>query len=113
MDSLQWEAFLKTLDAAFYSEPFTVSQVWDRMNGRTWNESTRHSDVSDRAEALRAALPDFIASAMDREGFFKQRLGFALGERLGRRYGDTQVRVERDDHDRHGKVARWKVVLND
>ncbi len=47
------------------------------------------------------------------EGFFKQRLGFALGERLGRRYGDSQVRIERDVHDRHGKVARWKVVLND
>lgn len=113
IDTVQWEAFLKTLDATFYSEPFTVSQVWERMNDRTWNESTRHSDLSDRAEALRAALPDFIAQAMDSEGFFKQRLGFALGERLGRRYGDSQARIERDVHDRHGKVARWKVVLND
>jgi len=113
IDTVRWEAFLKALDAVFYSEPFIVSQVWERMNDRTWNETTRQSQLSDRAEGLRAALPDFIAQAMDREGFFKQRLGFALGERLGRRYGDSRVRIERDVQDRHGKVATWKVVLND
>ena len=113
IDTVKWEAFLKTLDTVFYSEPFIVSQVWERMNDRTWNETTRQSQLSDRAEGLRAALPDFIAQAMDREGFFKQRRGFALGERLGRRYDDSQVRIERDVQDRHGKVARWKVLLND
>jgi hypothetical protein len=49
---------------------------------------------------------------MDREGFFKQRLGFAFGERVGRRYGDAQFRIERDADNLHGKVARWKVVMN-
>ena len=112
IESIQWEAFLKMLDTVFYSEPFTVAQVWERMNDKTWNESTRQSQVTDRAEGLRAALPDFIAQAMDREGFFKQRLGFAFSEHLGRRYGDSQVRIERDVHDRHEKVARWKVVRN-
>jgi hypothetical protein len=112
IESVQWEAFLKLLDTVFYSEPFTVAQVWERMNSKTWNESTRQSQLTDHAEALRAALPDFIAQAMDREGFFKQRLGFAFSERLGRRYGDSQVRVERDVNDLHGKVARWKVVRN-
>jgi hypothetical protein len=68
--------------------------------------------LTDRAETLRTSLPDFIAQAMDREGFFKQRLGFAFRERLGRRYGDSQVRVERDAQDLHDKVARWKVVRN-
>jgi hypothetical protein len=77
IESIRWETFLKMLDDLFYSEPFTVAQVWKRMNDKTWNESTRQSQLTDRAEALRAALPDFIAQAMDREGFFKQRLGFA------------------------------------
>jgi hypothetical protein len=77
IDTVQWEAFLKTLDSAFNSEPFMVSLVWERMNERTWNESTRRTELLDRAEELRAALPDFIAQAMDREGFFKQRLGLA------------------------------------
>lgn len=104
IDTVQWEAFLKTLDTVFYSEPFTVAQVWERMNDRTWNDTTRQTQLSDRAEGLRAALPDFIAQAMDHEGFFKRR--------LGRRYGDSQVRIERDVEDRHGKVARWKVARN-
>ena len=111
-ESIQWEAFLKTLDGVFYSEPFTVAQVWERMNDKTYNADTRQTALTQRAEELRAALPDFIAQAMDREGFFKQRLGFAFGERVGRRFGDAQVRIERDADDLHGKVARWKVVMN-
>ena len=112
IESIQWEAFLKTLDSAFYSDPFTVAEVWERMSERTWQESSRQARLSDRAEELRSALPDYIAQAMDREGYFKQRLGFALSERLGRRYGDSQVWIERDTQDRHGKVARWRVVRN-
>lgn len=105
MESVQWEAFLKVLDTVFYSEPFTVAQAWDRMNDKTWNDSTRQSALTDRAGALRISLPDFIAQAMDREGFFKRRLSFAFRERLGRRYGHSQVRVERDTQDLHGRVA--------
>jgi hypothetical protein len=113
VESMQWEAFLKTLDAVFYGEAFTAAQVWERLNERTYEPSMRQSILTDRAEQLRAALPDFVAQAMDREGFFKQRLGTAFSERRGRRYGDPQVRIERDMDDRHGKVARWKVVLRD
>jgi len=46
IDTVHWEAFLKTLDTMFYSEPFTVSQVWEKMNDRTWNETTRRSELS-------------------------------------------------------------------
>jgi hypothetical protein len=111
-ESIQWEAFLKALDAAFYREAFTVAQVWERMNSKTYNADTHQMALTERAEELRAALPGYIAQAMDREGFFKQRLGFAFSERVGRRYGDAQFRIERDDNDLHGKVARWKVVMN-
>jgi hypothetical protein len=82
------------------------------MNDKTYNADTRQTALTQRAEELRAALPDFIAQAMDREGFFKQRLGFAFGERVGRRYGDAQFRIERDADDLHGKVARWTVIMN-
>ncbi len=111
-ESVQWEAFLKTIEAAFYGEPFTVAQVWERMNDKTYNPDTRQTAPTERAEELRAALPDFIAQAMDREGFFKQRLGFAFRECAGRRYGDAQFRIERDIDDLHSKVARWKVMKN-
>jgi hypothetical protein len=111
-ESIQWEAFLRTLDIVFYSEPFTVAQAWERMNDKTYHSDTRQTVLTARAEELRAALPDDIAQAMDREGFFKQRLGFAFSTRVGRRYGDIQFRIERDVDDLHGKVARWKVVMN-
>jgi hypothetical protein len=111
-ESTQWEAFLKTLDGAFYSEPFTVAQVWERMKDKTYDAETHQTVLTQRADELRAALPDFIAQAIDREGFFKQRLGFAFGERVGRRFGDSQFRIERAISDLHGKVARWKVITN-
>jgi hypothetical protein len=111
-ESIQWEAFLRTLDIVFYSEAFTVAQVWERMSDKTYNADTRQTALTARADELRAALPDHIAEAMDREGFFKQRIGFAFGERVGRRYGDAQFRIERDVDDLHGKVARWKVAKN-
>jgi hypothetical protein len=109
-ESLQWEAFLKTLDGLFCREPFTVAQIWDRMNERTYNAETRQTVLTPSADELRAALPDFIAQAMDREGLFKQRLGLAFRERIGRRYGDAQFRIDREA-DSHGKVARWRVIV--
>jgi hypothetical protein len=111
-ESAQWEAFLMTIEAVFYSEPFTAAQVWDRMNDRTYNADTRQSVLTPGAEKLRAALPEFIAKAMDREGFFKQRLGFAFSDRVGKRHGDAQARIERDPDDTHAKVATWRVAKN-
>lgn len=111
-ESIQWEAFLKTLDVVFQGEPFTVARVWERMNDKTCNPDTLQTALTQRADELRAALPGSIAEAIDREGLFKQRLGFAFSGRAGRRHGDAQCRIERDADDLHGKVARWKVVMN-
>jgi len=111
-ESVQWEGFLKTIDTVVGSQPFTVAQVWERMNEKTYNADTRQTLLTARAEELRAALPDFIAEVMDREGLFKQRLGIAFRERLGRRYGETEIRIERWAADLHSKVARWKVMMS-
>lgn len=60
---------------------------------------------------LREALPDFLAEAADRTGgFFQRRLGKCFAERVGRRFGESQVFLERADEDRKAKVQRWKVV---
>jgi hypothetical protein len=112
-ESLQWEAFLKALDTRFYGEPFTVAQIWEGINEKSFNSETRHSALTERAERLRVSLPDFIGEALDREGFFKQRLGKAFSVRVGRRYGDEQYRLEHPGDDLHGKVALWKVVQGD
>jgi len=110
-ESIQWEGFLKAIDAVANREPFTVAQVWEKMNEKTYADTGQTVSIA-RAEELRAALPDFIAEATDREGFFKQRLGIAFRERLGRCYGDTQLRIERYAADPHLKVARWKVMMS-
>ncbi len=60
---------------------------------------------------LREALPDFLAEAADRTGgFFQHRLGKCFAERVGRRFGESQVFLERAEEDRKAKVRRWKVV---
>jgi hypothetical protein len=111
-ESLQWETFLKTLEEAFYGEPFTVAKIWEQMNEKAWDTETRQSTLTRRADELRAALPDFIGKVMDREGgSLRQRLGIAFSERVGRRYGDAQYRIEHPGDDLHGKVAQWKVVM--
>jgi hypothetical protein len=112
MESIQWESFLRTLNAIFYNEPFTVAEVWERMNDKTYNEDSHKPALTERAEELRAALPGFIAEVIDREGFLKQRLGIAFSDRRGRRHGDAQVRIEHDGNDLHGKVVCWKVIVN-
>jgi hypothetical protein len=111
-DSAQWECFLRTLYAAFYREPFTVAHIWNVMNDKTYNRDTRQMVLTARAAELRASIPGHIAETIDREGFFKHRLGNAFSKRVGRRHGDGQVRVEREGNDRHGKVARWKVSMS-
>lgn len=111
-ESTQWEALLNTLNEMFYGDPFTVAQVWERIHEKEYINETNRTTSTERSGELRAVLPDFVAQVVDREGFFKQRLGFAFRERVGRRYGTTQVRIERVDNDRHGKVARWKVEMN-
>jgi hypothetical protein len=56
-------------------------------------------------------LPDLLAEAVDRTGgFFQRRLGKCFAERAGRRFGESQVFIERAGEDRKSKVQRWRVV---
>jgi hypothetical protein len=103
-DAAQWEVFLLTLADLFDGEPFRVTDVVEKLpakDGSSTPEMTR----------LRGALPDFLAEAADRTGgFFQRRLGKCFAERVGRRFGESQVFLERADEDRKAKVQRWKVV---
>jgi hypothetical protein len=104
-EAVQWEAFLLALHDLFHGQPFRVSDVVDRL-------PTRDSQLfSDDTKCLRQALPDFLADAADRTGgFFQRRLGRCFAERTGRRFGESQVFLERADEDRKTKVQRWCVV---
>lgn len=112
IERTDWETFLEAIEDAFQGTAFTIAELWERLNEKTYEELVRQSVLTDRAEELRNALPIDLTRWMDREGQFKQRLGVAFNSRRGRRFGKRQMRVERSSGDSHGKVARWKVVAD-
>jgi hypothetical protein len=104
-EAVQWESFLLTLAQLFDGEPFRVTDVVQRLEARALLGGNADS------KGLREALPDFLAEAGDRTGgFFQRRLARCFAERAGRRFGESQVFLERADGDRKAKVLRWKVV---
>jgi hypothetical protein len=104
-DAAQWEAFLLALADLFDNEPFRVTDIVEKMEARALAFPT-----SGDSKRLREALPDFLAEAGDRTGgFFQRRLGKCFAARAGRRFGESQVFLERADEDRKAKVQRWRV----
>ena len=104
-EAVQWEAFLLVLADLFAGEPFRVTDVVEQLPARGTEFSNEQS------KQLRGSLPDLLADAADRTGgFFQRRLGRCFAERAGRRFGDSQVFIERAEQDRKSKVQRWRVV---
>lgn len=107
-----WETFLEALEDVFTGAAFTIAELWERLNEKTYEELIRRSVLTDRAEELRATVPGDLTRSMDREGQFKQRVGIAFNGKRGQRFGKRQLRVERVANDGHAKVARWRIVAN-
>ncbi len=106
-EAMAWEGFLLILDEVFYSEPFTVAQITEKLAAKSWDgngvEPTGH------AQMLRASMPDFLVEGVDRPGFFQKRTGRSFAERVGRRYGSSQVHLKRCGMVRGSQ--QWSVVL--
>ena len=90
----------------FDGQPFRVTDIVEKMEARALAlPSTGES------KRFREALPDFLADAADRTGgFFQRRLGKSFAGLIGRRFGESQVFLERADEDRKAKVQRWRAV---
>jgi len=106
VESTQWENFLHALADTFYGEAFTVAAIMETIKAKSW--SGVESEATGRATELRAALPDFIAEGLDRDGFFQRRTGKCFAERVDRRFGESQIHLKRDTVAH--KVQRWRVV---
>lgn len=103
-DAIQWEAFLLALADLFGGEPFRVAEIFEKLG-------TNGALTGTDAKRLRGALPDILAEAADRTGgFFQRRLGKCFAERVGRRFGESQVYSERADEDKKAKVQKWRVL---
>jgi len=103
-EAAQWESFLLTLLDLFDGQLFRVTDVVEKLPAKD-GSSTREMN------RLRSALPDFLAEAADRTGgFFQRRLGKCFSDRVGRRFGESQVFVDRLGEDSKTKVKMWGVV---
>jgi hypothetical protein len=106
-ESVQWEEFLQVLHEIFYGHAFTVAEIAEILNEKSWNEDRRASEPSKRAAALRRTLPDFLAEVMDRDGFFQRRAGKCFAERVGRRFGESEMHLVRGGTSH--KVQQWQI----
>jgi hypothetical protein len=107
-ESAEWQAFFEALDTAFYSEAFTTADLKSLVEEVVWNADKHANEPTNRAAAIRAALPESLAEVLDKKTF-AHRAGRCFGERVDRRYGARQVRLERGGK-LHGNQS-WKVVF--
>jgi hypothetical protein len=88
----QWQEFLELLSKIFGERPFTAKELTELLK----------SD-----QALREAHPDDLADI--ETSSFSKRLGQAFSKRVGTRYGDSGVHIERAGEEK--RATKWRVVL--
>jgi hypothetical protein len=105
-----WESFLRAWRDRFGSDSKSAGQIIEELEAET-------------GAAMREAMPDTLAGFVVLQpagymqgarftirdaGRFKIKMGKALRERIGRRYGDDGLHLERHE-DSHSKSALWSV----
>jgi hypothetical protein len=99
LDASQWEVFLSALEKVYGRQPFRVFDLVELLK----------EDAED-SRNLREVLPESLAEAVDRTGgFFQRRLGKTFSDRAGRRFGHSQIFLERAGEDRKAKVGFWRI----
>jgi hypothetical protein len=108
-EAREWEGFLLALHGIFRGDAFTVAEIMEKMNGMTAISGTYGSEPTVQAKELKAAMPSFLAEAMDRPGFFQKRVGHAFAAKLDRRFGESGVFLKK------GTMLtgrqQWEVVI--
>jgi hypothetical protein len=95
IETIQWESFLLTLHELFYGEPFLCSEIVEKLQAKTYNEEARTTELTASASRLIALLPDSVAEAADRPKALPRKIGNQFRERIGRRFGNSGVYLER------------------
>jgi hypothetical protein len=104
-DAAQWEVFLLTLTDLFDNERFGSRILLKKWKRGRWLFPSR---ASPNVCANRCRT--FLQTRQTEPGVFQRRLGKCFAERIGRRFGESQVFLERADEVRKAKVQRWQVV---
>jgi hypothetical protein len=94
-ESREWEGFLLVLHDVFHGEAFSVAEIVEKINGKTAVPGSFGSEPTAHAKELKAALPGYLAEAMDRPGFFQRRIGHAFAAKMDRRFGESGVHLKK------------------
>jgi hypothetical protein len=94
-ESREWEGFLLVLHGVFHGEAFSVAEIVEKINGKTAVPGSFGSEPTAHAKELKAALPGYLAEAMDRPGFFQRRIGHAFAAKMDRRFGESGVHLKK------------------
>ncbi len=106
-DGAQWEAFLSQWQAVWGAAPVTVAEVVTRLKQGT----EKDSESDPVGDALRASLPDVLASAFASDKSFSHKLGLQLRSIRDRRFGARGLCVIRADGETSSKKSsKWRVV---
>lgn len=92
----EWEAFLISLHATFGTAPFLVGEVVADLDGYD--------------SALRGALPSALGDAYEMKRGFRERLGHALKNHIGARYGEKQYYLK-SGLSTHSGQAFYRVIV--
>jgi hypothetical protein len=108
-ESREWEGFLLVLHRVFYGEPFSVADIVEKLDGKTAVPGSFRPEPTAHAKELRAALPGYLAEAIDRPGSFERRIGRAFSAKTDRRFGEPAVYLKK------GTLLtgrqQWEVVI--
>jgi hypothetical protein len=111
VETTQWETFLLALRTVFGGKDgeeavparaFFVADVVEKLNAIR-PAPTQHASL------LRQALPDVLARGLDRAGSLQHSLGRAFANRVGRRYGESSIYLQRAGI-KHSAML-WAVLL--
>ena len=101
-EDTQWENFLSALHECFCSHTVKTREIREKI---------------EKDPSLMDTVPDELEDQFDKNGDmlpqYASKLGRALRDRDGTRYGDSQLRVERAQDDKHAKVACWRIVCGE
>ncbi|MDE2107195.1 MAG: hypothetical protein KGL39_58905 [Patescibacteria group bacterium] len=97
-NALQWEAFLGDIETFYGSEWFTAGKIVQQIR-----EATPIAPAP-------FTLPDSLGDVDRRkEGSLERALGKSFAKRLGTRYGEREMFLDRSI-EKHTKQAKWRVL---
>jgi hypothetical protein len=111
-ETAEWERFLLTVDGVVHGDVFTIGDLVEHLNGKTWNDETSRSEPSAHSVVLKSALPGTLAEGLDKgPGFFARSAGKAFKSRADRRFGKSGVCLVRAGECHHAQ--RWRIEADE